>query len=102
MWVHFLYVPHVSFTYLVHGEIGEENHHVFLHADYETSVALVLAFDHLHVVAHAEILAQLIARKLKWFLQEQNINSVYNEKELQHSDQDKCGNEAINNDNLQH
>lgn len=52
-------------AYLVHGEVREEDDEVLLHPDDQARVALVAPSDHLHVVAHAEVLPQLVSRKLQ-------------------------------------
>lgn len=54
---------------LVHGEVREEDDEVLLHADDQAGVALVSPGDHLHVVAHPEILPQLMSRELQGVLE---------------------------------
>ena len=55
--------------YLVHGEVREQHDDVVLDAHYQSSVVLIAACNHLHVVAHLEELLQLVSRKLQRVLQ---------------------------------
>lgn len=53
----------------MHGEVREQDDKVLLHSDDQAGVALVTAGDHLHVVAHPEILLELVSRELQRILQ---------------------------------
>lgn len=53
----------------MHGEVGEEYDKVLLHSDDEARVPLVPPGDHLDVVAHSEVLSQLVSRELQRVLQ---------------------------------
>lgn len=66
-------------SYLVHGEVREEDHKVLFHSDDEACVTLVSPGDHLHVVAHSEILSQLMSRELQGVLRENTHTEQYEE-----------------------
>lgn len=53
----------------MHGQVREEDDKVLLHTDDEACVALVAAGDDLHVVAHPEVLLQLVGRELQGVLE---------------------------------
>lgn len=59
------WVETLQTSYLVHGEVGEQDDKVLLHSDDEAGVALVSPGDHLHVVAHPEIFSHLVSRELQ-------------------------------------
>lgn len=55
-------------AHLVHGEVREEDDKVLLHPNDEARVTLETPRDHFHVVAHLEILAQLLSWELQHVL----------------------------------
>lgn len=54
---------------LVHGEIREENDHVFFHSNDKPSVTLIAASNHFDMVALVEVLLELMSQKLKLILE---------------------------------
>lgn len=55
-------------SYLVHGEVREEDDEVLLHPHDEACVALKPTSDHLHVVPHLEVLAKFLGWELQHVL----------------------------------
>lgn len=49
----------------MHSEIREQNDKVLLHTDYEACVTFKTPCDNLHMVAHTEVLPQLMSWELK-------------------------------------
>ena len=52
----------------MHGEIGEEDDEVVFDPDDESRVTFVLSVDDLHVIAHVEVLFQLVGGEFQRFL----------------------------------
>lgn len=53
----------------VHGEVREENNHVFFHSNDEPSVTLIAASNDFDMVTLVEVLLELVSQKLKLILE---------------------------------
>lgn len=53
----------------MHGEIREENDHVFFHPNDEPSVTLIAASNHFDMVTLVEVFLELVSQKLKLILE---------------------------------
>ena len=51
--------------HLMDSEVREQDHHVFLHSDNQSSVSLIPATDHFHVISNLEGFLQVTGIELQ-------------------------------------